>query len=188
MDISVNVKPTLEEVKAGKVDLQDGFVLKILNDGKTPEYEIIQQPALAIGVSLLQEEIGQATDKSLMKLLEIIIGLIGGMPRLSGLTLFEVLREGLPWQMELLRSCIELGLPIDESTFPANTKPQINISFNPNFTMPVTMPEQAPPVVNLAPTIRNELPVETVEEIDIKRDGSGFIESATKHRRKVAST
>lgn len=184
-NISLNVTLTQEEVAAGQKDLENGIILKLTpgaaNGGEFNDFEVVAHPVIEVAVSLLREEIGQATDLSLMNFLKTIVLLAGATPELSAKTLLEIVSAGLPWQMELLRSRIELGLPFDQSAFPGG------LAITPNFNFSITtpeihIPEQPAPVVNTV--IRNELPSVEEETIDIQRDNSGFISSATKTRRR----
>lgn len=182
-NVSVNINLTPEQVAAGEADLQNGTILKITSGsddigGDFNEFEMVQHPVIELAGLMLREEVGTATDLSLMNLLKTIVLLASATPGMSMLNLLEIVSAALPWQTTLVTERMRLGLSFDEQAFPGQGA--IQPSMNINITTPeIRLPEQAAPVVNIQSKL--EMPV-TEEVINVERDANGFIQSATKIR------
>lgn len=155
--------PAAAAVPGASANLGNGTLLVIKGvDGTdiTADYEL--HPVIPLVLELLATVREEATDKGAQAIIQAIMLLAANAPQVTAVTINDMLTEALPWPTELAFAQLKAGRPVE--------------GFNGSGAQKV--------IVNFDPTIEMKVPAVEEEIVDIRRDQAGFIQSATKTRRR----
>lgn len=174
----VNLNQPADALPLGLIlDLKNGGMCVLKAVEPAPEWELVYHPVIE-HVREFLAEVSEDTGPGTLALIRAVAYLSTHTPDLAIKDFANMLGTSMPWPSTLVNERIKLNLPFEDFAGP-QTAPRVNITVN---TPAINLPPTEPPIVNTV--IKNELPSETIEEIDIERDSNGFMTGATKVRRR----
>lgn len=164
----INLSPK-DAWPGAKLDMGNGLLMVITSvTGGDPSFRYEKNPIVSDAERWLSKA-GKDNNFSVLLLVRAILFLADYSPLMTMETFAGILRKTMKWPVSLVVARESLGgWPIDDDT-------------EVNFDSPAQSPNVT---VNFDPVIEMKVPAVEEEIVDIQRDQAGFIQTATKTRRR----